>query len=88
MMVTPAMNGGERIAVFGWGDGARGQLGSGDVLYRSRPQENRWLTKYMNNNQLHVTQIAAGGNHNLAICVSHATYAASKGQVHGGISHT
>ena len=54
-------------AVYAWGDESRGQLGSGDAVYRMRPQENRWLTKFLSGIQLLIQSIHAGGYHNLVL---------------------
>lgn len=53
--------------VYGWGDESRGQLGSGDAIYRMRPQENRWLSKYLSTLQVTIDSIYAGGFHNLVL---------------------
>lgn len=52
---------------FAWGDESRGQLGSGDAVSRSRPQENRWLTRFMKNRRIRVQKVAAGGFHNILL---------------------
>ena len=62
-----AKDGSFRNVVYAWGDESRGQLGSGDALYRMRPQENRWLTKFVTRNEFVINYIAAGGWHNLAV---------------------
>lgn len=53
--------------VYVWGGHERGQLGSGDKELRHRPQENFWLTKLTQSLQVRISQIAAGGYHNLAL---------------------
>ena len=53
--------------VFAWGDESRGQLGSGDAVSRARPQENRWLTRFMKNRKIRVQRVVAGGYHNLLL---------------------
>jgi alpha-tubulin suppressor-like RCC1 family protein len=54
-------------SVYAWGDESRGQLGSGDAIYRMRPQENRWLSKFLSNLQMSIQSIHAGGYHNLVL---------------------
>lgn len=56
-----------KTIVYGWGDESRGQLGSGDRQLRTRPQENRWLTKLCTKSEFTIVSIAAGGWHNLAL---------------------
>lgn len=58
---------GQRCVIYGWGDESRGQLGSGDKQYRFRPQENRWLTRFLTNQHMRIIKISAGGNHNLCL---------------------
>jgi alpha-tubulin suppressor-like RCC1 family protein len=53
--------------VYAWGDESRGQLGSGDKVFRMRPQENRWLLKYVTNLKVEIDSIYAGGFHNLVL---------------------
>ena len=53
--------------VYAWGDESRGQLGSGDAVYRMRPQENRWLSKYLATLHVSIESIHAGGYHNLVL---------------------
>jgi hypothetical protein len=57
----------EKTTVYGWGDESRGQLGSGDAQFRSRPQENRWVTKFLSKKRLIIGSVCAGGSYNLAI---------------------
>jgi len=68
-LVTQASRDGTttKALVFGWGDESRGQLGSGDKQYRSRPQENRWLSKLCVKSDFTIVAVAAGGYHNLAL---------------------
>jgi len=56
-----------RRCVMGWGDESRGQLGSADLHSRSRPQENRYTTRFLTKNNLNPTAISAGGHHNLLL---------------------
>lgn len=53
--------------IFGWGDHSRGQLGSGDVVHRMRPQNNRWIQKFMKHNQVRVHKLIAGAYHNFVV---------------------
>lgn len=63
-----AKNGSEKEVIYVWGDDSRGQLGSSDGAYRSRPQENRWCTQLLASLQIqHIAQIAAGGGHTLVL---------------------
>lgn len=57
----------QEAVVYAWGDESRGQLGSGDAVYRMRPQENVWLTKYLAGLQVAIDSIHAGGFHNLVL---------------------
>jgi hypothetical protein len=72
------LDGSQQVTVFGWGDESKGQLGSGDALYRSKPQENRWITRFLTKNRITVSTICAGGYHNLLIT---CTSVSSSGQV-------
>jgi hypothetical protein len=54
-------------SVYCWGDESRGQLGSGDAVARARPQENRWLTKYLSGLKVTIQSIHAGGFHNMVL---------------------
>ena len=60
-------SGDEKTTVYAWGDGSRGQLGSGDLIDRMKPQENRWLTKLLKSSKLTISSIKAGGWHVLAL---------------------
>ena len=40
---------------------------TGDASSRSRPQENRWLTKFIKSNKMSIKKIVAGGYHNLVL---------------------
>lgn len=53
--------------VYNWGDETFGQLGSGDKETRSKPQENRYLSKFLQKNDITLDRIVAGGYHNLAL---------------------
>lgn len=57
----------EETLVYGWGDESRGQLGSGDPDQRFRPQENRYITKYLKKLDISLRRVVAGGSHNLAL---------------------
>jgi alpha-tubulin suppressor-like RCC1 family protein len=67
LVVMKNKHGVEEGQVYCWGDHTRGQLGSGDAIYRMRPQENRWLTKFLTTILMSVESIHAGGFHNLVL---------------------
>lgn len=67
LVVAKNQQGVQEGSVYAWGDESRGQLGSGDAVYRMRPQENRWLVKFLTTLQLSVESIHAGGYHNLVL---------------------
>lgn len=54
--------------VYNWGDGSRGQLGSGKPHNAALPHENRELARMVEKNLLgDVTAVAAGGYHNVIL---------------------
>lgn len=67
LVTSKNKNGVQEAVVYAWGDESRGQLGSGDAVYRMRPQENVWLTKYLAGMQVTIEKIYAGGFHNLVL---------------------
>ncbi len=67
LMKAVGLDGKVKLTIFCWGDESRGQLGSGDVQYRSRPQENRWVTRLLASYHLSIASIAAGGHHNMIV---------------------
>ena len=60
-------SGDEKTTLYAWGDGSRGQLGSGDLIDRMKPQENRWMTKLLKSCNLTISSVKAGGWHVLAL---------------------
>jgi alpha-tubulin suppressor-like RCC1 family protein len=45
--------------VYCFGDGSRGQLGSGDENDRARPQENFWVTKLLRKLGIQLKEVSA-----------------------------
>jgi alpha-tubulin suppressor-like RCC1 family protein len=62
----PRASGESGLSVFAWGNGDRGQLGSGDLRTNHTPQENRWVSRYCKKFGYAILDVCAGGFHNLA----------------------
>lgn len=43
--------------VFCFGDGSRGQLGSGDQNQRAHPQENFWVTRFLRKLKVQLSEV-------------------------------
>ena len=67
LVMYSSRDGSTKSLIYAWGDGSRGQLGSGDEHFKHRPQENRWVTKLLVKYNFSAVSIAAGANHNLVL---------------------